>query len=483
MEPLRRVFFLLGVLAFSPSLKAQITVNQVYGSCRTVAATIGFGPGQPDFKESSTGAAAPASSKYSYSGGNGSIVASATASESASLSAGMNLRMSGHLTAQSEANTTFYGATGQGSAHYIVNFTPASDIQWFGAQKVNSAGDGTIQYGTYLQKDGGGLALGVGVGTLNAGHQYTLSVILDVDSSVDLRFGRQISHQSAEGSVSFDFHTAPNTCDDVLGLGAVQFALTPDGRGMEGTFRPNYSYTLSQAAAICGLDHFNWVQWVIYDDDPNRPADCLGNVPHVPYLDPPLCGYAYQPSGDDYKLGYWNEDSGELASHTTGSSLDFIDKPGTTASSRVRFRTSLVGLDSSGHIILKGDVFSWESSSTGVSVRKNVDASILQNGNVTLMGRSDPALLPFSEHRFLKEQGIDVPFARPICGGITFNGATVNLSVSNLVERATNYVDLSQDFATWSNLGSFVSSGFQTNWSKTATNWSGSSFFRIRTPD
>jgi hypothetical protein len=177
---------------------------------------------------------------------------------------------------------------------------------------------------------------------------------------------------------------------------------------IQATFQPNYDLTLQETAALCDVDHFNWVQWVTSDNDPARPT-VQGVQVDAPYLDPPHGGYDYQqPIGDDMFDGYWNETSGELASYTTSSTLTFLDAPGVTAGALVEFKTALAGVDASGKTTILGDWFDWKATSVGVSVRKNTDESLITNPGITLLGVFPVESLSSVDIAFLNSQGIAV---------------------------------------------------------------------------
>jgi len=208
------------------------------------------------------------------------------------------------------------------------------------------------------------------------------------------------------------------------------------GSGIQAEFTPPGG--LQVAARACGFDHFNWVNWVFFDNDPNRPT-VNGVQPDAPpgYLDPPLGGWDYQQKtgGDDFNPGYWNEDNGELGSYTTSSTLTFEDLPGVSPGASVRFRTGLIGVDSNGNNpVLLGDVFEWEATSIGVSVRKNVDPSLIQVPAVSLLriipvgllSSADIALLA-AEHIAIGESGPGAPVLNTIPDKVIDEGSSVSL--------------------------------------------------------
>jgi hypothetical protein len=127
----------------------------------------------------------------------------------------------------------------------------------------------------------------------------------------------------------------------------VRGAVTPVASGtvMSASFTPNFGLSLMEAAGLCGYDHFDYYQ--VVTNDPNPPAS--KNAPTVPltvpYVDPPLGGYAYQPAGDDNLPFYWN--AAELATNTTATTVSFSDapaEPSLTAGQFLGFTTTLVGV-------------------------------------------------------------------------------------------------------------------------------------------
>jgi hypothetical protein len=137
--------------------------------------------------------------------------------------------------------------------------------------------------------------------------------------------------------------------------------------GVTGEFR-TFGF-LKDAAALCGEDHFNWLNLV--DVDPNPP----GGLP-LPYADPPAGG-----SPDQWADGlpwYFNEVPPPpgippevvepdlfLSANTSSFALSFKDFPFNEAPSIVSFRTFLVSLnaDSSFHAMSTG--FSWSFVNMG----------------------------------------------------------------------------------------------------------------------
>lgn len=111
------------------------------------------------------------------------------------------------------------------------------------------------------------------------------------------------------------------------------------------------------------MDHFNWVQRVVEDTDPNRPT-VNGVQPPVPYLDPPIGGWDGEP--DDLLPGYYSETDDFSPSIgdqsiTTVDTLNFFDGPDVSVGSVVRFQTTLAGVDGESFTLL-GETFEWQAT-------------------------------------------------------------------------------------------------------------------------
>ena len=185
-------------------------------------------------------------------------------------------------------------------------------------------------------------------------------------------------------------------CEPIVN-GAV--SVTPSGATIFAAFTPKFGLTVSEAANLCGYDHFNWYQ--VIDNDPYPLA--ARNNPSVPltppYIDPPLGGYASYPPGhsDDNLPFYWDETgpTGTLyhyKDNLTSTTVSFQDTPSEPqlksgsplicsvvsllCPEYLGFNTSLVGIlaDNSWDVLYS---FSWKSNFNGtvggVSVRSNTD--------------------------------------------------------------------------------------------------------------
>jgi hypothetical protein len=108
------------------------------------------------------------------------------------------------------------------------------------------------------------------------------------------------------------------TLHDVV-AGAVHWDAS--GHDELATFIPNLGFSLADAAALGGYDHFDWVQVALVYP---------GAI--APFLDPPLGGKLLQPA--DFLPYYWDEQSSplldpqyQLSANSTENSLQFFDEP------------------------------------------------------------------------------------------------------------------------------------------------------------
>ncbi len=151
--------------------------------------------------------------------------------------------------------------------------------------------------------------------------------------------------------------------------------------GMQASFTPNFNLSISDAASLCGYDHFNWYQVVTNDPYPPDAKSNPGVPLIVPYVDPPIGGYSYQ-TGNDSLPFYWAEgglapQSLQLSTYTTSTSLSFIDYP---AESRLQpgefigFTTTLAGVlpDNSWDALFSWNwITDFNGTVGGVSIRDN----------------------------------------------------------------------------------------------------------------
>jgi len=144
---------------------------------------------------------------------------------------------------------------------------------------------------------------------------------------------------------------------------------TVSGTQISATFTPNQSFTLTQAANLCGFTDFNWQQTITSLPPPSPFFAAGSTVPLVappPFNDPPPNGYAYQTPANAvifpiyYNLFTPASDPLSLAANKTSTTLSFFDAPadpclpggsgapcgGKTAApgSKLGFTTHLVGI-------------------------------------------------------------------------------------------------------------------------------------------
>ncbi len=200
---------------------------------------------------------------------------------------------------------------------------------------------------------------------------------------------------------------------DVVSCGALisNSVTSPSGIGtpeITTTFIPQYHYSLTAAAAVCGYTAFDWQQEIVSLPLPN-PFFQVGYSQELSappaFLDPPSGGYTYEltltdktgallyPTGDDAYPFYWGVNNGDLRNATLTGILKFQDDPtnpclpggtgngcgGKTApvGSRMAFYTSLVGVNPDGSPAITGIGFSWYSTfngtSGGIATTKNIN--------------------------------------------------------------------------------------------------------------
>ena len=194
-----------------------------------------------------------------------------------------------------------------------------------------------------------------------------------------------------------DSLTAVTACSSVIN-NSVTHSLVNGGKGITAAFTPNSSYTLAQAATLCGFTGWDWQQLVTSLPSPN-PFLAAGSTTPLkappPFNDPPPNGYAYQVPPNAVQLPvYWNLfTTGPLsltANETLPYTLNFGDAPAdnclpggsgascggkTATSGAIAFTTHLVGLVGSGPgygIQDTGVGFSWISTFNGTSGRISV---------------------------------------------------------------------------------------------------------------
>ncbi|MBK7954694.1 MAG: hypothetical protein IPK02_12475 [Candidatus Accumulibacter sp.] len=134
---------------------------------------------------------------------------------------------------------------------------------------------------------------------------------------------------------------------------------------------PTGQASLSEAAALLGFDHFNWLQLV---NTPHPPTDIHGVQLSNVFYDPPPGGYPTPPIWADNFVYYWNEAipspvpanyrSGTyVGDNSTIDTLSFEDLPSLQyrPGEYTQFTTHLVGVKS-GNKYSVLSTFSWKSN-------------------------------------------------------------------------------------------------------------------------
>ncbi|TRU63715.1 MAG: PEP-CTERM sorting domain-containing protein [Microcystis aeruginosa Ma_QC_C_20070823_S13] len=162
-------------------------------------------------------------------------------------------------------------------------------------------------------------------------------------------------------------------CEPIVN-GATSVSIS--GPTITATFQPKFNLTISQAAQLCGYDHFNWYQ--VIDTDPNPPGGLS-----VPYVDPPIGGGPAFGGFADNLPFYWDEQGAtgtgyHLQDNLTANTLHYEDtpsEPSLTAGQFLGFNTFLVGVlpDNTWDTLY---AFSWKSNFNGtvggVSSRRTI---------------------------------------------------------------------------------------------------------------
>ncbi len=170
-----------------------------------------------------------------------------------------------------------------------------------------------------------------------------------------------------QASASADFIAKiASPCEPIV-RGGVKTAISASSKAMTATFTPNFTLSTTDAAKLCGYDHFNWLQ--IITTDPYPPGS-----QRPPYFDPPIGGGpAFGGCADDLPF-YWDErlcptNSYSLSSNVTSTALSYSDMPSEprlTPTQFLAFTTSLVGVnaDSTYEILY---TWQWKSNNKGSS--------------------------------------------------------------------------------------------------------------------
>ncbi|QSJ18094.1 choice-of-anchor K domain-containing protein [Nostoc sp. UHCC 0702] len=170
-----------------------------------------------------------------------------------------------------------------------------------------------------------------------------------------------------------------SACEPIVD-GAV--SVSTSGPTITATFQPKFNLKISDAAKLCGYDHFNWYQ-VIYND-PHPPGGLT-----VPYVDPPLGGgSAFGGFADN--LPFYYDEAGptgtglHLQDNLTDTTLSYFDEPAEPSlidDEFLGFNTFLVGIlpDNTWDALFG---FSWKSNyngSTGGVSRRSKPATLDPN--------------------------------------------------------------------------------------------------------
>jgi hypothetical protein len=195
-----------------------------------------------------------------------------------------------------------------------------------------------------------------------------------------------LTYEDANGNYNTVFLTSgylyaePKTCGAVVSGSGV----TPSSSGptITATFIPSGGLTLKDAAAVCGVQDFDWQQIAtrvpkpspfFANSDPSKPL-----VAPPDFFDPPLGGYTYAPGFDPFPFYYraQNDYTGmygvnNLINHEpTPTELDFQDQPQDSKllpGKVLCYSTSLVGVLPSYTATAPLATFYWTSNYNGVS--------------------------------------------------------------------------------------------------------------------
>jgi hypothetical protein len=157
------------------------------------------------------------------------------------------------------------------------------------------------------------------------------------------------------------------------------------------SFTPGQSYTLEQAAKICGVTAFNWQQFIHEWPLPSSLFQRGNPTPlHAPptFIDPPIGGYMYQNPPNLSHPFYWHvqgdpQDPYSLQANTVGNTVNFVDNPAepclpggsgcngknSPPGSYLGFTTNLVGVSQANTPVNLGVTFDWLSTFNGTSGR------------------------------------------------------------------------------------------------------------------
>jgi hypothetical protein len=155
-------------------------------------------------------------------------------------------------------------------------------------------------------------------------------------------------------------------CEPIVN-GATSVSIS--GPTITATFMPNFNLTISQAAALCGYDHFNWYQVVT-----QAPARVVPPGLTVPFVDPPTGGGPQFGGFADNLPFYWDEQGSTGTGYhlqdnlTAANKLLYEDTPAQplNANEFLGFTTALAGVlpDNTWDTLY---VFRWKSNFNGTS--------------------------------------------------------------------------------------------------------------------
>ena len=253
-----------------------------------------------------------------------------------------------------------------------------------------------VQIGNYSgTSDSGG---GYSIGGVPPG---TYSVTVSAAGYSTVTSSTTIS--SGEPSTASDFTLSPNTPDIARILtvvnGRVQIS-TPNGNSIQAAFTPGGGLSLSQAACLLGVKHFNFYQQVLTD------PSYIIFAPKLPYTDPPHALHSGSLNcipikgapceiADDHPF-YYNEGAAypgfaNVQSHISpdGKTLTFYDAPSDPVYNNptfwalpLTFKTQLVGVTGDSSFVVFYTFYwkSYFSGSIGQTVAYHASLLVYTNG-------------------------------------------------------------------------------------------------------
>jgi hypothetical protein len=288
------------------------------------------------------------------------------------------------------------------------------------------------------------------------------------------------------------------------GIGVIAGA-TGNGPIIVALFTPNFCLSLRDAANLLGYHHFNWVSVITEDSSLdllseellNGLRDQNGNLPEVPYFDPPEGGYEYQRHllggilerlpvrpfpVQDSKKWYLDEEftihfnrvtpgSGlktgldELSFDRDGDGvadmLEFRDSPSRPRPFNVKFLTALVGVfEGGGGAIIPGTSFEWEyvPGEEGGILLNALNPGMVTKGSARLLGFIDPSNFTPEVLNLLAREGIGIRNQPPVavCQNVTVpTGPGICSAASASVNNGSSDPDGDQIFLVQSPVGPY----------------------------